>query len=206
VKRAYEPNPKAVEQWCQTVYPQIQARAKEEKAEIHSDDETGIRNNEYAARGLTSQGRPPVVRIHATKSRINMILSISNRSQVRFVGYQETLTAQVLIQFLSRLIKSSERKAFLILDNLQVHHSRAVKKWLETKKEQIEVFYLPSDSPELNPDAYLNSDLKQNIRSGLPVRSEKTLTKKTPPFMRTLQNRPERVRHYFNHPQIAYAA
>jgi len=69
--------------------------------------------------------------------------------------YQETLTAQVLIQFMSRLIKSSERKVSLILDNLKVHHSRAVKKRLETKKEQI-------------------------------------------CFMRTLQNRPERVRNSFN--------
>jgi len=64
----------------------------------------------------------------------------------------------------------------------------------------------PSDSPELNPDEYLNRGLKQNIRSGLPARSEKALTKKTPPFMRTLQNRPECVRNYSNHPQIAYAA
>jgi len=63
--------------------------------------------------------------------------------------------------------------------NLKVHHRRAVNKWLEMKKEQIEVFYLPSYSPELNPDEYLNSDLKQNIRSGLPARSENALTKKT---------------------------
>jgi len=135
-----------------------------------------------------------------------MISSITNRGQVRFIAYQETLTAQVLIQFMSRLIKSSERKVSLILDNLKVHHSRAVKKRLETKKEQIEVFYLPSYLPELNPDEYRNSDLKQNIRSGPPARSEKELAKKTRSFMRTLQNRPERVHNYFNHSQIAYAA
>jgi len=62
VKRAYEHYPKAVEQWRETVYPQIQARAKKEKAEIHRGDETGIQNNEYAARGFASKGRPPVVR------------------------------------------------------------------------------------------------------------------------------------------------
>jgi hypothetical protein len=33
-----------------------------------------------------------------------------------------------------------------------VHHAKPVKAWLAARKEQIEVFYLPSYSPELHPD------------------------------------------------------
>lgn len=205
-KRAYEQNPKAVEQWHQTVYPQIRAKAKQEKAEIHWGDETGIQNDAYNARGFAPKGKTPVVRINATKSRVNMISSITNQGKVRFMLYRETMTAQVLIKFMSRLIKGSDRKVFLILDNLRVHHSKIVKAWLEDNKDQIEVFYLPSYSPELNPDEYLNGDLKQSIRSGLPARSEKGLMKKTRSFMRKLQNRPKHVRNYFRHHKIAYAA
>lgn len=206
VKRAYEQNPKAVAQWQETVYPKIQARAKQEKAEIHWGDETGIQNNDYRARGFAPKGKAPVVRLNATKSRVNMISSVTNHGKVRFMLYRETMTAQVLIKFMSRLTKDAGRKVFLILDNLKVHHSLLVKNWLEENKEKIEVFYLPSYSPELNPDEYLNGDLKYNIRSGLPVRSEKELAKKTRSFMRKLQNRPEHVRNYFKHPKIAYAA
>lgn len=206
VKRAYEQNPKAVAQWQETVYPQIQARAKKERAEIHWGDETGIQNNDYRARGFAPKGKAPVVRLNATKSRVNMISSITNLGKVRFMLYQETMTAQVLIKFMSRLTKDAGRKVFLILDNLKVHHSQLVKDWLEENKERIEVFYLPSYSPELNPDEYLNGDLKHCIRSGLPARSEKELTKKTRSFMRKLQNRPKHVQNYFRHPKIAYAA
>jgi transposase len=206
VKRAYEQNPKAVAQWQETVYPKIQARAKQQKAEIHWGDETGIQNNDYRARGFAPKGKAPVVRLNATKSRVNMISSVTNHGKVRFMLYRQTMTAQVLIKFMSRLTKDAGRKVFLILDNLKVHHSHLVKDWLEDNKEKIEVFYLPSYSPELNPDEYLNGDLKQNIRSGLPARSEKELTKKTRSFMRKLQNRPEHVRNYFKHPKIAYAA
>ena len=95
---------------------------------------------------------------------------------------------------------------FLVLDNLRVPHSKIVKAWLESNKDQIEVFYLPSCSPELNPDEYLNGDLEQSIRSGLPARAEKDLMKKTRSFMRKLQNRAKHVRNYFRHPKIAYAA
>jgi transposase len=205
-KRAYEQNPKLVAQWHATVYPEIEARAKQEKAEIHWGDETGIQNDAYSARGFAPKGKTPVVRINATKSRVNMISSITNRGKVRFMLYRETMTSQVLIKFMSRLIKGADRKVFLILDNLRAHHSQVVKTWLEDNKDQIEVFYLPAYSPELNPDEYLNGDLKQNIRSGLPARSEKALTKKTRSFMRKLQNRPKHVQNYFRHPKIAYAA
>jgi transposase len=205
-KRAYEQNPKLVAQWHETVYPEIQALAKQEKAEIHWGDETGIQNDAYNARGFAPKGKTPVVRINATKSRVNMISSITNRGKVRFMLYKETMTSQVLIRFMSRLVKGADRKVFLILDNLRVHHSKLVKAWLEEHEEEIAVFYLPSYSPELNPDEYLNGDLKHCIRSGLPARTVKALTKKTRSFMRKLQNRPKHVSNYFKHPKIAYAA
>jgi transposase len=205
-KRAYEQNPKLVAQWHETVYPEIQALAKQEKAEIHWGDETGIQNDAYNARGFAPKGKTPVVRINATKSRVNMISSITNRGKVRFMLYKENMTSQVLIRFMSRLVKGADRKVFLILDNLRVHHSKLVKAWLEEHEEEIAVFYLPSYSPELNPDEYLNGDLKHCIRSGLPARTVKALTKKTRSFMRKLQNRPKHVSNYFKHPKIAYAA
>lgn len=205
-KRAYEQNPKLVAHWHETVYPEIQARAKQEKAEIHWGDETGIQNDAYNAKGFAPKGKTPVVRINATKSRLNMISSITNQGKVRFMLYRETMTAQVLIRFMSRLIKDSDRKVFLVLDNLRVPHSKIVNAWLESNKDQVEVFYLPSYSPELNPDEYLNGDLKQSIRSGLPARTEKDLMKKTRSLMRKLQNRAKHVRNYFRHPKIAYAA
>ena len=206
VWRPSNQNPKAVSQWREEVYPEIKARATKENAVIHWSDETGIQNDAYNARGFTPKGKTPVVRLTAKRSKVNMISSITNQGKVRFMLYRETMTSQVLIRFLSRLIKDSDRKVFLVLDNLRVHHSKWVKAWLEKHKEQIELFFLPSYSPELNPDEYLNGDLKQRIRSGIPARTEEDLTKKTRSFMKTLQRRPKHVSKYFKHPKIAYAA
>ncbi|MDI6616191.1 MAG: transposase, partial [Syntrophaceae bacterium] len=109
-------------------------------------------------------------------------------------------------QFMTRLTKDAGRKVFLILDNLRVHHSQEVKKWLEDHREQIEVFHLPSYSPELNPDEYLNGNLKNRVHSGKPVRNREDLEKKTRSFMKTLIRRPAHVRSYFKHHKVAYAA
>ena len=89
--------------------------------------------------------------------------------------YAEKMRALVLIRFMTRLVKDAGRKVFLVLDNLRVHHSKKVKAWLQGREHQIEVVYLPCYSPELNPDEYLNCDLKAGVHSGPPARSKDDL-------------------------------
>lgn len=205
-KQAYEQKPEAVQKWLDEEYPVIKERAKQEQAEIYWGDETGIQNNAYQAKGFAPKGKTPIVKLNVNKSRVNMISAISNQGQVRFMLYEDTMTTDRLIQFMSRLIKDAKRKVFLILDNLRTHHSKDVKQWLENNKDKIEVFYLPSYSPELNPDEYLNCDLKRRIHSGIPARTLKDLKKKTRSFMKTLQRRSYHVKNYFKHDRVTYAA
>ncbi len=96
---------------------------------------------------------------------------------------------------------------FLILDNLKVHRAKVVKTWLSKpeRRKEIEVFYLPSYSPELNPDEYLNCDLKCGVHSGTPARNKEQFSKKTIGHMRMLQKKPNRVRKYFKYSKIGYA-
>lgn len=206
VKRAYEQSPEKLKKWLDESYPDIAAKAKKEKAEIHWGDETGVHNQAYIAKGFAPKGKTPVINLNAKRSKVNMISAITNLGHVRFMLYRENMTSQVLITFMARLIKDSQAKVFLILDNLRVHHSKAVSEWLVKHKERIEVFFLPPYAPEYNPDEYLNSDLKQNIHSGLPSRDIDELEKKTRSFMQTLQRRPKHVQNYFKHPLIGYAA
>ena len=69
-----------------------------------------------------------------------------------------------------------------------------------------EVFFLPAYSPELNPDEYLNCDLKAGVHSKLPARDTGQLEKKLRSHMKTLQKSPARAQKYFKHPKSAYAA
>ncbi|WP_445083837.1 transposase [Candidatus Vondammii sp. HM_W22] len=81
-----------------------------------------------------------------------------------------------------------------------MHHAKEVERWLSnrTVKRYLEVFFLPAYSPELNPDEYLNCDLKSMLHSGEAIRSLNDLKKRARSCMRTLQKKPERVKSYFN--------
>ncbi len=204
LRRAYEQNPKAVQQWLDEEYPAIEA--KKEKAEIHWGDETGLRNDSQHGRSYAPRGKTPAVLLPAKREHISLISTVTNQGKVRFMVYENALNASTLIKFLKRLTKDADRKVFLILDNLRVHHSKAVKGWLESHKEEIELFFLPSYSPELNPDEYLNCDLKAGVHSGVPARTCSQLKKKAISHLRMLQKCSGRVSKYFKHPKIAYAA
>ncbi len=206
VKRAYEQQPTRVRQWLDEEYPQIQTKAKAENAEIYWGDETGLRNDSQHERGYALKGKTPVIRLNAKRESINMISAITNQGKVRFKVFDGGMNATILIDFLKRLIKDAQRKVILILDNLRVHHALKVKEWLKGKEDRIELFYLPAYSPELNPDEYLNCDLKAGVHSGMPARSKGQLKKKVISHMRMLQKKASRVKKYFKHEKIRYAA
>jgi|APFre7841882630_1041343.scaffolds.fasta_scaffold49433_1 transposase len=205
-KRAYEQNPKAVNTWLEEKYPSIAQQAKTEGAEIHWCDETGVRNDESSGRGYAPKGKTPIMRLNANRKSISMISSITNQGKLRFMVYKDAMNADLFIKFMGRLTKDAGRKVFLVVDNLRTHHSKPVKEWLNAHKDEIEVFYLPSYSPELNPDEYLNCDMKAAVHSGLPSRNEKELKTKVVSHMRKLQKLPKRITKYFKHPRINYAA
>ena len=206
LKKAYKQNSKAVEKWLKDEYPAIKQRAKKEQAEIHWGDETGLCNDSYHGRSYAPRGKTPAIKLHPRCQRVNLISTVTNQGKVRFMVYKDRMNSQTLIKFLKRLIKGSSKKLFLILDNLKVHHSYIVRDWLKEHKDEIEVFFLPSYSPELNPDEYLNCDLKEGVHSGVPARTKKDLKKKAISHLRKLQKMPGRVSSYFRHPKIKYAA
>ena len=206
VKQAYEQQPARVQKWLDEEYPAIQVKAKAETAEIYWGDETGLRNDCQHERGYAPKGKTPIIRLNAKRESINMISAITNQGKIRFKLFEGGMNAVVLIDFLKRLTKDAERKVILILDNLRVHHANKVKQWLAGKEEQIEIYYLPPYSPELNPDEYLNGDLKAGVHSGKPARSKEQLKKKIISHMRMLQRKSDRVKKYFKHEKIRYAA
>ena len=206
MKKAYEQKPELVEAWLKESYPAISERAKAEGAEIHWGDETGVRSDCQHGRSYAPAGKTPVQRVPGSRFSTNMISTVTNQGKVRFMIYRETLTAPVLIRFLARLVRDAGRKVFLILDNLRVHHSKKVRAWLDKHTDLIELFFLPAYSPELNPDEYLNCDLKAQVHGGKPAKNRDELETRVRGAMMKLQNRPERVKSYFKHSKIQYAA
>lgn len=206
MKKAYEQSPAAVKKWHEEQYPVIAACAKVEGAEIHWGDETGLRSDDVRGRSYAPQGQTPVIRVNNKRHGLSVISTVTNKGQMRWKIFDGALNSDILIDFLRRLVRDARRKVYLILDNLRVHHSKPVKAWLAEHKHEIEVFYLPSYSPELNPDEMANADLKQAVTKLAPARTKLQLVKATSKHLRSVQRQPERIKRYFEHEPVRYAA
>lgn len=206
LRRAYERDPQAVRRWLKKEYPAIRALARRERASIFWGDETGMRSDHQAGRSWGRRGRTPAIPGTGRRFRCNMISAITNRGKLAFMVFEGSFTKAVLRKFLRRLLRHAGRKVFLIIDEHPVHVSDAIQRWAGQHRRQIRLFYLPGYSPELNPDEYLNQDVKANAVGRKRPRNKAALMVNVRRYLRSTQRKSRKVRRYFHHPQVRYAA
>ena len=206
LSRATQCSDAALTAWLKRDYPRIARRAKQHKAVIYWGDETGLSNQDQIGRSYAPKGQTPVVRRTARKCSTSMISAVNNRGLMRFMCYQGALNAMLFISFLRRLAVGGPGKLFLIVDNLRVHHSVKVSRWVQAHQDRIELHFLPAYAPQHNPDEYLNNDVKQQLKNRLKPDSREALVETASSVMRSLQRRPARIRSYFQAKDVRYAA
>lgn len=205
-RHSRDQDPDEVKQWLEQTYPAIADRAEREGATIYWGDETGVAADHLPATGSAPRGEPATIDVPDRHLRVSQISAVSNTGEVRFMTSTRTMNAALFLVFLNRLLRSTTGKVFLIVDRLRAHMTPAVQEWMATHRERIEVFYLPPYCPELNPDEYLNNDLKGQVNTmGLP-RDRKEVRSRIQGFMRRLLHLPEHVMQYVCHPSAKYAA
>ncbi len=206
LRRAYERDPVAVQQWIEADYPSIRKQAKEEQGRIYWGDEMGLRSDHCAGRSYGKRGQTPIIPGTGKRFRCNMISAITNRGDMRFMIFKERLSAEVFIEFLGRLLRQSGEKVFLIVDSHPVHRSKEVRTWLSEQEGAIKMFFLPGYSPELNPDELLNQDVKSNAVGRRRAHNIVEMIAKLRSFLWSRQRTPAIIRKYFHEKCVTYAA
>ena len=205
-RHARDQDPKEVDRWLNETYPELAGKASEEGADILWYDETGVAADAYPGFGYAREGRRATLEVPKPHIRINMVSAISNEGSLRFMTYKGNMNGALFIVFLGRLLRGATREISLRVDRLKAHDTAEVRRWLAEHKERIELVPLPTYSPELNADEYLNNDMKGNVKAfGLPQDKEE-LRSLIQTFMRKLLHLPDHVRSDFLHPCVAYAA
>lgn len=207
VVRVYECKEEAVKTWLEVEYPKIVARAKLEGAGIWWGDETGLRSRHYTGTSYSPRGKTPVTHGSGKVFGCNLFSAITNKGELAFRLYEGMFNAEIFKDCMERLIThAAGKKVFLILDNLRVHHANVLKPWLEENRSRIELFFIPSYSPHLNPDEILNHDLKANAVGRKRARNKAELIANTTAHLESRQATPEIVARFFQERHVRYAA
>jgi len=208
IRRAYEQNPEEVRRWLKRKYPQIRKRAAREKALIFWGDEMGLRSDHTVGRSYGRRGQTPEIPGTGKRFGCSMISAITNRGHLKFMVFKTRFTANIFIEFMKRLLQSTKRKIFLIVDGHPSHRAKKVQTWLKHPdiKGTIELFFLPGYSPKLNPDELLNQDVKSNAVGRQRPRNQPELLSNVRGYLRSRQRQPNIVKRYFHEKNVQYAA
>jgi transposase len=206
VWRAYQQRPEEVQKWLQEEYPRIRRFAQRKKAMIFFGDEAGVRSDHHAGTTWAVKGRTPVVSSTGARFGLNLVSAVSAQGEFRFMTVKGRVGAAKFIDFLKRLIHNAQRMIFLIVDGHPAHKAKMVRRFVESAKDRLQLFFLPPYSPELNPDERVWNDLKNNAVGRKFINSPRELNKAVISHLRLVQKSPDRVRSYFQNETTKYAA
>lgn len=206
IKKAFEQKPEQVQKWLEEEYPSIKERAFKEKGIIYFGDETGCKSTHQAGRSYAPKGQTPIIKTTGKRFTVNMISAISNKGHLQFMLMEKGFNSEVFQKFLEQMIKYSKQKVFFITDNHPSHKTKKIEQWLELHKGDIEVFFIPPYSPELNPQEYVNQDLKTNIIGKKRAINKDQLKENIQGFMKKRKEDKPQVIKYFHHKHARYAA
>jgi transposase len=204
-RRAIEQNPKAIENWFKTEYPLIQREAKRDNAVISWGDEMGLRSDHNVGRTYGLKGKTPIVKRTGNRFSCNMISSITNLGKLSFMVFQYNFTSETFLKFLNRLVRQSDRKVILIVDQHRAHKSKKVFEWLTANDRAISLHFLPSYCPELNPDEFLNQDVKAHLGKQR-LQSKSQMVKSLHKHLKMRQKQPDVIQNFITGCHSRYSA
>ena len=107
-----------------------------------------------------------------------MASAITMRGAMFWMTFDGTMNSALFTEFLDLLIHDIDGKIFLIVDNVKYHTSKETSEWVKEHRNRIELFFLPSYSPDLNPDEWVWKNVKNDHiarevpqRPGHPLKS-----------------------------------
>jgi transposase len=206
ISKAFEQKPEIVKEWLEKEFPSIKKRAKKENAVIYFGDETGMRSDHQAGKSYAPKGKTPVIKRTGKRFSLNMISAISNKGHLQFMIIDGRFNSEVFAMFLKQMIKYNRQKIYFVTDGHPAHKTKKLNEWLSENKDRIEVFFLPPYSPELNPQEYVNQDVKTNIIGKKRPINKAEMRMNVEEFMNNRKNDKTQVQKYFHQKHVRYAA
>ena len=204
LQQAYQRDPEAVTRWERETYPDIERKAKQEKAEICFWDESGFRADAVQGRTWAAKGQTPVVSVPGQRQSISAASAVNSKGGFWFATYKGGLTGEKFITLLKQMMKWRRRPLYLVLDNLPAHKTKAVRDYVDSLEGKLTLHFLPGYALDLNPDELVWSYAKRTGAARSPLCAGENLEERVHAQLADIASNPKLVRSFFGHPTVSY--
>jgi len=205
LRRAYERDPEAVALWEKETYPKLRKRAKLLGAKIFFSDEAGFQSDPVLGRTYGLKGHTPIVTTSGQRQSLNVISAVNARGEFWAVTYTGKLNAQSFMVFLQNFVESQPGKIFLVVDGHPAHKANAVKDYIKSLEGRLELHFLPPYAPDLNPDEFVWSYMKNIGVSKKPLKKNESLQSRIDQDLNGIKRNRKLVKSFFGAKSVAYA-
>jgi transposase len=205
LRRAYERDPAAVDQWVSQTYPRLRKRARKHGAAIFFLDEAGFSSEPNLGRTYGLKGQTPVVQTTGQRQKINAISALNAQGAFWSQTYTGMLNASRFVEFLKEFRKGRRGNIYLVVDGHPSHRARIVKEYVQSSQGKLELHFLPPYAPDLNPDEFVWQHAKTNGIAKKPLRQDESLRKRVSGDLSAIKADKQLVRSFFCAPSVVYA-
>jgi transposase len=151
-KEAFQRSKYKVRYWIKEKWPKIEEHRRRWQAMLYFLDEAGVSLIPVVGKTWAPVGKTPKIKVTGKKGGLVVTAAISPAGRLVFRIEKKTICAKEHIEFLQQIMKNhSNRKIIIVEDNASPHIAAEVNKFVEAKKNRLAIYYLPTYSPDLNP-------------------------------------------------------
>jgi len=181
-------------EWRTITWPQILRRAQAQNALLLFGDEASFPQGGTLTYTWARRGQQPMVKTSGTRKGDKVFGLIDYFTGCFFYQGQEgRLNSAAYIAFLTRVLEHPTQPIFLIQDGARYHTSAETKAFFAQQTARLQVFQLPTYSPDYNPLEKLWKKIKQQETHLHYFPTFEALTEKVEQALLTFANTPEEV-------------
>ena len=197
-KEALEKDLEGVKKWLKEEWPKIEKHRRRWQAMLYFQDESSVSLVPALGTTWAKKGKTPKVKVTGNRGSICLSSAISPAGRMVFRIEKGTVTSKTFVDFLKQIIKNHRwRKIIVVTDNYPAHDGKKVHDFIELNNNKIAVYYLPTYSPDLNPDEDVWKYLKNVKLKAHQARNKKEFKPLVLAKMHSIQKKPNLIKSFF---------
>jgi len=194
--RAVEQDPVARKKWLEKTWPELREKAKSQRAVILFEDECSVSLSPTVGRTWSKISHTPQFKKFSGWGCIGVISAISTSGRLYFKLPKGNVDSDEFIKFIKQILKEIPRKkVYMVVDNCKSHKSKKTTAFVDSN-DRFELVYLPSYSPDFNPDELTRARLKRVELIDQSVKKKSELRRKTLGKMRSIQKKKSLIKSF----------
>ena len=196
-KQYLEINEEAPRQWKKKELPKILAAVRKHKAVLYFEDKANISLSSVLGKPWAPKGKTPKQRVTGKRGGVSAMSAITKSGRLVFRLLDKRIASPEVIAFLSQILAHHKRRhVVVVMDKAPPHTSKITKAFIK-KTKRLHVFYLPSYSPDWNPDEKVWHHLKHQELKGHQARTTAEIKKLAGRKLQKMARNPSQLRGIF---------